>query len=215
MDRRDFLRQSALAGGTVLGAAGTGTLQASTLVSNGSIDQFNLNYAPHLGMFESHAGSDPVDQINFMAEQGFTAYEDNGMKGRSEETQRRIADALDEHDMQMGVFVAHSISWGEPALVTGEDEPRQKFLDDIRSSVEVADRVNATWMTVVPGARDLRLDADERTELASHLADPPAEFGFEEPAWTAELLREHVDRAFGVRYSVGHARRLLADLSPE
>ena len=65
-----------------------------------------------------------------------------------------------------------------------------------------------------PG-RPPKLDADERTELASHLADPPAEFGFEEPAWTAELLREHVDRAFGVRYSVGHARRLLAELGPE
>ena len=65
-----------------------------------------------------------------------------------------------------------------------------------------------------PG-RPPKLDADERTELASHLAEPPAEFGFEGPAWTDELLREHVDRTFGVRYSVGHARRLLAELGPD
>ncbi|MFB6097698.1 MAG: hydroxypyruvate isomerase family protein [Salinibacter sp.] len=158
MDRRHFLRQSALAGGTLLGAARASNLQAAPLLSDDTPPSFHLNYAPHLGMFESHAGSDPVDQIAFMAEQGFTAFEDNGMRGRSRTEQTRIANALGEHDMQMGVFVAHSINWQEPGLTTGKKEPRQKFLDEIRGSVEVAQRVDATWMTVVPGARDLRLD---------------------------------------------------------
>lgn len=158
MDRRRFLQRSALAGGTLLGTAGTAQAGLSSAF-NREPDGFNLNYAPSPGQFRALAGSDPVDQIAFMAEQGFTALEDNGMKGRSEKEQTRIADALRQHDMQMGVFVAHSISWGEPALVTGEEEPRQQFLDEIRESVEVADRVDATWMTVVPGARDLRLDS--------------------------------------------------------
>jgi transposase len=65
-----------------------------------------------------------------------------------------------------------------------------------------------------PG-RPPKLDAEERAALAAHLGDPPGEFGFDEPAWTPELLREHVHRAFGVRYSVGHARRLLAELGAE
>ncbi len=43
---------------------------------------FQLNYAPHLGMFRNHAGSDPVDQLNFMADEEFTAFEDNGMRER-------------------------------------------------------------------------------------------------------------------------------------
>jgi len=174
MDRRRFLQRSALAGGTILGAGGAAQAGLSSLVGEQQAD-FHLNYAPSPGQFEALGGSDPVDQIAFMAEQGFTALEDNGMKGRSQSEQSRIADALREHDMQMGVFVAHSISWGEPALVTGEDGPRQQFLDEIRESVEVADRVGATWMTVVPGARDLRLDSGyQRANLIETLREAAA-----------------------------------------
>jgi hydroxypyruvate isomerase len=172
MDRRHFLRRSALAGGTLLGTAGVSDASAASLFGDAPAPDFNLHYAPHLGMFSSHAGGDPVDQITFMAEQGFTAFEDNGMRGRSTKQQTRIADALREHDMQMGVFVAHDISWQTPTLTTGEEGPRQKFLDDIRGSVEVAQRVGATWMTVVPGARDLRLDPGyQRANLVETLRE--------------------------------------------
>lgn len=64
-----------------------------------------------------------------------------------------------------------------------------------------------------PG-RPPKLAADEREALAGQLREPPDEFGLDPPDWTPELLREHVEREFGVRYSVGHARRLLADLDP-
>jgi hydroxypyruvate isomerase len=40
---------------------------------------------------------------------------------------------------------------------------REEFLSEIRESVEVARRVNATWMTVVPGHVDLRLHPDYQT----------------------------------------------------
>ena len=43
---------------------------------------FKLKYAPHIGMFAKSAGKDPLDQLRFMADQGFTAFEDNGMMGR-------------------------------------------------------------------------------------------------------------------------------------
>lgn len=64
-----------------------------------------------------------------------------------------------------------------------------------------------------PG-RPSKLDPDERAVLVDHLAAAPGEFGFGAATWTPELLREHVEREFGVRYSVGHARRLLAELAP-
>jgi hydroxypyruvate isomerase len=179
MDRRRFLQRSALAGGAILGGARTAQAEVSSGLDSEPAD-FNLHYAPSPGQFEALGGSDPVDQIAFMAEQGFTALEDNGMRGRSKRQQTRIADALREHDMQMGVFVAHSISWGKPALVTGEEESRQQFLDEIRESVEVADRVDATWMTVVPGARDLRLDSGyQRANLIEVLRE------------AAEILEPH------------------------
>lgn len=59
--------------------------------------RFKLNYAPHLGltrpdegMFREHAGSDPIDQIKFIAAQGFTAIEDNFLKMRPVQVQEQI-----------------------------------------------------------------------------------------------------------------------------
>lgn len=64
-----------------------------------------------------------------------------------------------------------------------------------------------------PG-RPPELDTDQRATLAAHLAEAPAEFGFEGDTWTPELVRDHVERTFGTRYSVGHARRLLSEFGP-
>lgn len=122
-----------------------------------------MHYAPHFGMFKNSAGNDLVDQLNFAADQGFTAWEDNGMKGRNTDTQERIARAMSQRNMRMGVFVAHQIYWREPNLASGDADLRAQFLSEIEDSVEVAKRVNATWMTVVPGFVDLRLDMGYQT----------------------------------------------------
>ena len=118
---------------------------------------FKLNYAPHAGLFEHSAGSSIVDQIEFAADAGFTAWEDNDMRGRAVSDQESIAAALRRHDMKMGVFVAADISWEEPGITTGDEESRSQFLSDIRGSVDVAKRVNANWMTVVPDHVDPRI----------------------------------------------------------
>lgn len=166
MKRRDFVRNSALwtAGAASLtGARMTDAPQQgkSTDVALGT--PFQLNYAPHLGMFSEHAGADPVDQLNFMADEGFRAFEDNGMKGRDVAVQEAMARAMANRGMQMGVFVAHTIFWREPNLASGKEEWRDQFLSEIRESVDVAKRVNATWMTVVPGHVDLRQDMGYQT----------------------------------------------------
>lgn len=125
--------------------------------------KFNLKYAPHFGMFDDHAGGDPVDQINFTADEGFHAWEDNGMKGRSVEEQTRIAAAFEKRGVTMGVFVANTIDWSNPTLTTGETKHVDKFLADCHESVEVAKRVGAKWMTVVPGTCSNRLDMGYQT----------------------------------------------------
>ena len=51
--------------------------------------RFKLKYAPHFGMFQNHVGEDPVEQIRFMADQGFQAIEDNGMGLGHEHTRTR------------------------------------------------------------------------------------------------------------------------------
>jgi hydroxypyruvate isomerase len=66
-------------------------------------------------------------------------------------------------NMRMGVFVAHTIGWADANLTSGDQAKREGFLAEIRESVEVAKRVNATWMTVVPGMTDRRLDLHYQT----------------------------------------------------
>ena len=128
-----------------------------------SKNTFNLNYAPHLGMFKNTVGDDPIDQINYMADLGFRAFEDNGMRSRSVDLQNKISKTLENRGMKMGVFVAHKIYWDKPNLSSGDDDYRNEFLNYIENSVEVAKRVNAKWMTVVPGHLDLRKDMSYQT----------------------------------------------------
>lgn len=157
MQRRTFVNNLAV------GSLGLGLSANSPFHKMHTNMAFNLKYAPHLGMFKEHAGEDPIDQLNFMADQGFKAFEDNGMKGRTIEMQEKMAATMEQRGMEMGVFVAHKIYWQEPNLASGKDDFRKEFLEQIKESVEVAKRVNAKWMTVVPGHVDLRLNMAYQT----------------------------------------------------
>ena len=157
MDRRNFVKNSvaasvALAGGS----AGIQAAESATVPSGKMSAPFKMKFAPHFGMFKNSAGDDLIDQLKFMHEMGFRALEDNGMKGKSVEVQESIASEMGRLGMDMGVFVAHTISWREPGLVN--PETHDQFVAEIKESVEVGKRVNATWMTVVPGHVDLRMD---------------------------------------------------------
>ena len=181
MNRRKFMKDNALLTGA-LGVGMTGAFAHQTKENTSQPNKpadFKLKYAPHLGMFEESAGKDPIDQLNFMADMGFTAFEDNGMKGRSNSLQERMASTMQKRGMEMGVFVAHEISWSKPNLTNGDLTLREKFLNEIKESIDVAKRVNAKWMTVVPGHVDLRLrmgyqtaNVVESLKQASALLEP-------------------------------------------
>ena len=160
MSRRTFLKNSIAA--TALPLFGFQSIDRNRLegVNN---SPFNLNYAPHFGMFKSHAGEDLISQLDFMAEYGFKSFEDNEMRMRPKATQNQIAETLIKNGMTMGVFVGHKIYWDQPNLTSGNEDLRNEFLADIRSSIEVAKRVNAKWMTVVPGYVDLKLQEGYQT----------------------------------------------------
>ena len=163
MERRSFIKHSAAVSAAI---ASGGLLRASAPSGKGDQPRehsFQLKYAPHFGMFRHHAGEDLLDQVQFMADVGFKAMEDNGMKDREVAMQEKIARKMAGLGMEMGVFVAHTIHWTEPDLVSGDRENLDRFLGEIRKSVEVAKRVNARWMTVVPGHVDLRKDMGYQT----------------------------------------------------
>jgi len=159
MKRRNFIQNSTLTAASLMAV--------SPLFSNNNSKPnhvYNLNYAPHFGMFKNHAGSDIFNQLEFIKDQGFKAFEDNGMKNRDAKTQEKIGNFLSKNNMKMGVFVAHKIYWNEPNLASGDLNKRSEFLNDISTSVDVAKRLNAKWMTVVPGHLDLRKDMNYQTQ---------------------------------------------------
>jgi hydroxypyruvate isomerase len=162
--RRDFLRSGAVSLATAALAVRGVTAQATGgRPTPPSRNTFTLDYAPHFGMFRHHAGEDHLAQLRFMHEAGFRALEDNGLRGRPLQLQEAIGRELERLGMRMGVFVAHTIDWQTPTLTTGAAEHRDRFLQEIRDSVDVARRVNATWMTVVPGHVDLRQEMGFQT----------------------------------------------------
>ena len=154
MKRRDFIQKTALTSGAVtLG----GTMAYGAADRSSKKHSFNLKYAPHFGMFKNHAGADLIDQLNFMADQGFTALEDNGLMGRDVAMQNKIGETLARNNMTMGVFVIDKGGNMANTLAAGKQENVDIFLDGCRKAVEVAKRVNAKWMTVVPGAYERNL----------------------------------------------------------
>ena len=142
-------------GTTALSVLGGANLSASHIAK--AEPTFNMDFAPHFGMFKNSAGDDIIDQLKFMADQGFRSLEDNGLLKRSVEDQNRIGKTLENLGMRMGVFVIDGGDNWKTSLTTGKKEFLDTFLATCRQSVEAAKRVNAKWATVVPGFFDRSL----------------------------------------------------------
>jgi hydroxypyruvate isomerase len=153
--RREFI-------GTAAAAAAGGVLsQRAANASGKQAEQpFHLKFAPHPGMFRNSAGNDVIDQIAFSADQGFTAWEFNGLPNETVETQESVGNALASHNMTMGVFVAFA-SFDAPVFARPSKEGTAEVLQSIRDAVTIAKRVNAKWVTVVPGSVDQQVASEK------------------------------------------------------
>jgi hydroxypyruvate isomerase len=159
MNRRDFIASSG-----ALGAAATIGIGKENSIKRDR--PFHVKFAPHFGMFRHHAGDDPIAQLEFAADVGFRAWEDNGMGGRSVEDQKKIASAMSRLDIEMGVFVLNPSTAWSPTFSRNDKDDMEKFLEEARNAVEIAKRVNAKWATVVLGTRHPRIDLSYQTAYA-------------------------------------------------
>jgi hydroxypyruvate isomerase len=164
MQRRQFMRNSLLAGASLATSATVLGKPGEQDASTNAEKTFNLDYAFHEGMFKNHGGTDFIEQIKFAHSMGFRSIEDNGMMGRPVELQKKIGDTLASLGMRMGVFVITSDSWHwKTSLATGKQEWIDKMIKDCKEAVEVAKRCNAKWVTVVPGNYDRSLSFEYQT----------------------------------------------------
>ncbi len=160
MDRRSFLRQGAVTAAAL--AAGGASGAAAPQNKAPAAFKFKLAYAPSIGQFKAHAGDDPLAQVRFAADEGFTAMFDNGLMGRPPAQQEAIARELHDRGMTLGPFVLYA-DFGKESFVIRDWDVRDLLLKRMRQGVETARRTGARWALVVPGRHDESLAWEYQT----------------------------------------------------
>ncbi len=155
-NRRQFMTRAALAAGAAFAGRAAPGVQAAEKAA-----PFSMKFAPHEGHFKNLAGDNVLDQIRFVASQGFRAWEDNRMGMRPVEEQVQMAKTLEECGMEMGVFSAFS-DFERPVFAVKNDAWQEEVLTRMRGAVEIAKRVNTKFMTVVPGTVDQQFKDAEK-----------------------------------------------------
>jgi len=148
-----------------LGTAAVAAMTASAMSSGAKAQtnkKFKLKYAPSLGAFQEHAGKDPIDQLKFMADEGFSAMFDNGLMGRPAELQGKIAAEMDRLGMMMGPYVMYA-EFGKATFVTQDKEFQDYIVGRTKEAVEVAKRTNSKWTLIAPGCISQRMETDYQT----------------------------------------------------
>jgi len=202
MERRAFMQKTILAGASVMAAGITRATKSEALAEK----PFNLNYGIHDGMFKNNGGADFTDQIKYAYDMGFRSIEDNGLTGRSADQQQKIGDTLAKLGMTMGVFVVNKGGNGENTLCAGKQEYIDIFLKGCRQAVEVSKRVNAKWVTVVPGDFERRLpigiqttNVVEALRKGAEILEPHGVIMVLEPlSDTPDLFLRHSDQTYEI-----------------
>ena len=161
MKRRNFIKSTAVSGMALTSLAGAMGVSASeSNISNSA--KFKLKYAPGLGTFREHAGKDPIDNIKFISDQGFTAIFDNGLMGKSPAMQERIASELARLGMDLGPFVLYA-DFKTKSFVTQIPDIKDMLKDTMKKGLEVQKRTGVKTALVVPGRYDEKLAWEYQT----------------------------------------------------
>lgn len=156
MNRRDVIVKG-------LGAAVATTMLTGIADEKVQKSEFKLKYAPHFNMFKHSAGKDPIDQLKFAAERGFTAWEDNGMMRKSFDLQTKIGETMQDLGMEMGVFVSYSGMHETDFVSRTEKDFQNSLRSKMKEALETSKRINAKWTTVVPGNVNPKLEMGYQT----------------------------------------------------
>jgi len=187
MDRRTFIATgvasvAGVAAGAVAAAGAAGAVPGKAEGRETKVNRakFRMKYGPHFGMFRNHA-ADLIDQLKFAVDQGFHAWEDNGMPRKKPDLQEKIAKTMTRLEMTMGVFVS-----GLGSLVNDPKGMKDQVAAKAKAMIEVAKRVNATWTTVVPGGYTPKMEWAYQT--ANVIENLKVAAGVFEPAGVVMVL---------------------------
>jgi hydroxypyruvate isomerase len=165
MHRREFVKGTAAAAAMAMVPDVIARAESLAPSTTSQPKPFKLRYAFDAGQFSNHAPGGVIDELKFAHDQGFTAMEDNRMKGRPVAEQEAIAKEMQRLGMTMGIFVNNGTTGFKAggSLTTGKPEERDAFLAEVRSTIETAKRVNAKWVTSLVGNADAKLPRGYQT----------------------------------------------------
>jgi hydroxypyruvate isomerase len=123
---------------------------------------FKLKYAPGIGMFEGHAGKSPTDQLKFMADQGFSAWFDNGLMGRPAAEQESLVKESTRLGLTIGPFVVYA-DFKVESFVTRDAAMRDMLAGRFKTAIETGKRTGCRWTLAVPGRFNESMDWDYQT----------------------------------------------------
>lgn len=159
--RRDFLKTAAL-GAAAASLSSRNGFGQTTAPKPAAAAGFKLKYAPSIGVFEGHAGKDPIDQIKFMADQGFGAWFDNGLMNRPAADQEAMAKESARLGMTIGPFVAYA-DFKVESFVGRDPAIREMLAGRFKTAIETSKRTGCPWTLVVPGRYNQNIDRDYQT----------------------------------------------------
>ena len=163
--RRNFIKKATFAGAALLAAPAVFGQDGKKKVKEKAPDPvvpFKLKYAPSVGMFREHAGSDIIDNIKFCYDMGFRAMFDNGLMSRTPEDQIKLTGELQKRGMDFGPFVLYA-DFSTTSFVLNKQDVREMLINKVKEGVEVSKRTGAKYALMVPGRYDERLHRDFQT----------------------------------------------------
>jgi len=154
MKRREFLTRS-LAAGAASAAAFRKTARAQSFKGH----EWHMRYAPRMHMVRDLS---VPEQMEIYAEQGFRAFEYNGLPNHSLKEAESFRKKMDELGLEMGVFVVNSGGWKGDALV--DKEFHGGFLKDVKRALEYHAIMRNRWATVTTGLAVKHLSREQQTQ---------------------------------------------------
>jgi hydroxypyruvate isomerase len=154
MKRRTFVQNGILAT-AMLPFASLG----SVIRNGGASNFFKTKFSPEFGIFGDVAGGNPVDQIKWGHDQGFRAWENTMLKDRPVQEQETISKTVQGLGMEFGQFVG-TLTFKDITFAGRDKSLRERVLQDIRASVEIAKRMNTKFIHNVLGMSDPKLPWD-------------------------------------------------------
>jgi hydroxypyruvate isomerase len=161
MNRRDFIARG-LGAAAALTTTGFAAAAPQAVGTGPKPGRFKLKYAPSFGQFKAHAGEDLTAQIQFAADEGFTAMFDNGIMNRPVEQQELIARELAKRGLALGPFVLYA-DFSKETFVLANKDVRDMLMARMKEGVETMKRTGCRQALVVPGRFNLNLFWDYQT----------------------------------------------------